>query len=169
MVEPIIDTFVAGLGYGNKKEEVESLVKVLSQSAKESNKSTEKGPWTKLLLSAGRTAFYDFTDLGQSIQRGFLFTQTIIVTLWVIVLVLIGLTVWRATLGPLESENSLSVGIYVATAFSFVNAVIAFAIYLGAKTKVEHVVDNTFDRVKSVLQKYFKTISQRLVSSGPPI
>lgn len=166
MVEPIIDTFVAGLGYGDKKEQVESFVKVLSQSAKETKKSTEKGPWTKLLHGVGRAAFYDYTDLGQSIQSGFLFTQTIVVMLWIIVLVLIGLTVWRATLGSLEAQDSLSVGIYVATAFSFVNALIALTIYLGAKTKVQEEVDNALDRVKSALQKYFKKISQHLVSSA---
>lgn len=127
---------------------------LLSSVQNETKKPTVLAGFVK---EAGRSTFYNHTDLGKSIRRGFRGTQAFMIIFWVITLVLLGLTVWRATRPHMEATNALSVGIYVGTAYTFVIACVALAIYEAGRIKVKREVDKVLDRFQSVFGKLAKS------------
>lgn len=110
--------------------------------------------FTGVLKEAAHASFYKHTQLGRSIRRGFRFTKGFIIVLWILTLALVGLTVWRATRPAPDSTNGLSVGIYVATAYTFVLASIALLIYELAQLRVRQEVDRALDRLEGVLETF---------------
>lgn len=79
---------------------------------------------------------FEKTPQGMAVKKASVIGKIIVAILWIVVVVFLGLSIWRAALGSPQSTDTTSIAIYATTGvLVFIAAGASFALWYGLRRK----------------------------------